>query len=588
MVPEDIQAYNTAIAGFEDAALTEPAPEGAAGHFLILLSEPIGMQLAGQFSLKDWCEHKLTKEQRQFVNTPSNQPIRLKGVAGTGKTQSMAVKCLRDLYADIDSGGDKSVAFLTHSSALAHEIVRGMFFAMDPSERWAQTKTATGHPRLWIGTLYEFAQERLGYEKKGLKPLSLDGRDGREIQRLLIQDAVSAVAKDTHVVCEMFPNCRDLADRITTPAAHTSLIEELMNEFACILDAENIRKGNEKADRYIRSPREQWQMYLPETVHRRVVLEIHDVYQRLLKNEHLLSMDQMIADFSRYLTTHEWTQLREREGFDLIFVDEYHYFTRVEADALHRLFKPRAKHLDRWPLIMAYALKQSTNDAALGGGVERFRNPGVGESVPVELSKVFRSTPQISAFLHDLDGAFPAMNLPDEFTAYAGLSDKKNGESPILLEYQKDINLIDDVFDRAVTLAHALPGGGSQVAVLCLNENLFDRYREASRVKKKSVAVTSREDLRELRYARTRCVFSMPEYVAGLQFDTVFLINVDRADLSDEHVSLGAQRRYISRIYLGASRAENRLIIASSGERGGRSELLKGPLQNGSLIAISS
>jgi hypothetical protein len=146
--------------------------------------------------------------------------------------------------------------------------------------------------------------------------------------------------------------------------------------------------------------------------------------------------------------------------------------------------------------------------------------------------------------------------------------------------------LIDDVFTQASKFAKGLHGGGSQVAVLCSNANLFDSYREAGRIKNMYVAVTSREDIRELRYARTRCVFSMPDYVAGLQFDTVFLINVDSADLSDEHVSLGARRRYVSRIYLGASRAENRLIIASSRERGGPSTILNWPLRSHSLTAV--
>jgi hypothetical protein len=41
-------------------------------------------------------------------------------------------------------------------------------------------------------------------------------------------------------------------------------------------------------------------------------------------------MDQMIADFNRYLLTHEWRQLREKLGYDLVFIDEFHYFNRAE------------------------------------------------------------------------------------------------------------------------------------------------------------------------------------------------------------------------------------------------------------------
>ncbi|WP_206215730.1 hypothetical protein, partial [Pseudomonas viridiflava] len=71
----------------------------------------------------------MSQEQLRFVNQPLDRPVRLRGAAGTGKTQAMAVKFLRDLYDDVDIGGDKVFAFITHSSALAHEVIRGMFYS---------------------------------------------------------------------------------------------------------------------------------------------------------------------------------------------------------------------------------------------------------------------------------------------------------------------------------------------------------------------------------------------------------------------------------------------------------------------------
>ena len=231
---------------------------------------------------------------------------------------------------------------------------------------------------------------------------------------------------------------------------------------------------------------------------------------------------------------------------------------------------------------MAYDLKQSTSDGALGGGLEKFRNPGVGESSAVELRQNYRSTPQIAAFLEDLDGSFPAMDLEGEYNAYSSVSQQDSGDIPELRIFNSDTELLDKTFDAAVEAGRTI--GGRNVAVLCLNEDLFDKYLSASRIQGKYVAITTREDLKELQRARGRCVFSMPEYVAGLQFDTVFLLHADQADLAQEHLSQGARRRYVSRVYLGASRAQRRLVIASSKGRGGRSEILKGPLQNQRLI----
>lgn len=583
-VPVDNALYQRAIEGICDALLTPPPVAPPVGNFGVLLSEPLGVRLASAGTLQEWYEQRLNREQRAFVDQPHDRPVRLRGTAGTGKTQSMVVKCLRDLYADAD--GDKTIAFLTHSSALAHTAVRGMLHALDPTERWTSLKTPSGQPKLWIGTIYELAQEKLGYEKKGLRPLSLDGRDGREYQRVLIEQAIGQVLQNPRIVLDLFSGCPDFQERLKNRAEDTSLIDELMNEFACVLDLEAIKKDTQEAHRYARGYRELWQMVLPSEAHRRVVLEIHDIYRALLRSEKMLSMDQMVADFDGYLGTHEWGALRERDGFDLVFVDEYHYFTRAEAMSLHNLFKTRAQVGGRWPLLMAYDIKQGSNDVAISGGMEKFRNPGVGESVLTELKQVYRSTPQITAFLRDLDASFPAMDLEGEYATYVAESQQDDGETPTLTVYETDIKLVDSVFEQAARMARDIDGGGTQVAVLCLNEALFDKIRVAGRVRDKFVPITTREDLKELRYAKSKCVFSMPEFVAGLQFHTVFLIHADSADY-DEDQGQGTRRRYVSRVYLGASRAARKILLSSSKEHGGPSQLLATPLVNTTLRRVS-
>src|SRR5690606_295229 len=180
--------------------------------------------------------------------------------------------------------------------------------------------------------------------------------------------------------------------------------------------------------------------------------------------------------------------------------------------------------------LMAYDIKQGTNDVAISGGMEKFRNPGVGESVLTELKQVYRSTPQITSFLCDIDASFPAIDLEGEYATYTANSQQEDGETPTLTVYETDINLVDSVFNLAVRMARDIDGGGSQVAVLCLNEELFDKIRGAGRVKDKFVPITTRDDLKELRYAKNKCVFSMPEFVAGMQFHTVILIHANSAD----------------------------------------------------------
>ena len=582
LVAPDNELFARAVSHFEDAALAENPVSPPVGNFGILLSEPLGSQISGTATLQEWLDHKLNPQQLAFVRKSHDQPVRLRGAAGTGKTQAMAIKCVKDLLDDLAGDNTKTFAFLTHSSALAHDVIRGMMAALDPSEKWRTARTKDGQPKLWIGTLYELAEERLSYAQKGLRPLSLDGQEGREYQRILIEDAIKKILASPRIMLDVLEDEPDFQQLLSSPERRTSLIDDLMNEFAGVLDAENIRKGTPEADRYLSGgARETWQMPLQSRAQREAVLEVHDAYRGLLKFERLLSMDQMTADFGRYLTTHEWEQLRETLGFDVIFVDEYHYFSRNESMTLQGIFRSRAGQSGKWPLLMAYDLKQSTSDASLGGGVERFRNPGVGVSAFVDLKENYRSTPEITKLLQDLDASFPAMDLEGEYDTHIAASEQKAGEVPVLKIYERDQDLLDGVFDDAVADARRL--GGRKVAVLCLNDLLFEKYLKAARINGKYVPLTTREDLKGVQYARGRCIFSMPEYVAGLQFDVVYLLHVDQSDLGDEMLSQGARRRYVHRVYLGASRAQNKLMLSASLERGGTSELLVGPLQAKSL-----
>lgn len=584
VVPNE-HTYHKAIVAYEDAALTEVPAVTDGGNLGIVLAQPLGAHLSGAATLEEWYEKRLTTEQRSFVDCEHKAPVRLRGAAGTGKTQAVAIKALRDLYAAEAQGLETRIAVITHSSALAHDVVRGMFYALDPSAKWEKLKTAS----LWTGTLYELAQETLQYERKGLEPLSLDGRDGRNLQKLLIGDALDAAVKNPRLNLGILKNCSGhLQSMIAESQYRTLLIDELANEFACVIEAENIRKGSKEAEKYLNGSREAWQMALPTKEDRSFALEVHELYETDLMQQKFLSMDQMVSDFSRYLVTHEWRQLKERKGFDVVFVDEFHYFNRLEVMTFHNLFRTKAVHSGKAPLFMAYDLKQSPHDTALtaGGksGSAYFKMAAAGKTELVEFKTVFRSTPEIAAFLKALDSSYPALGLEEEWSTYDARSKQDSGEKPILTVYKTDQSLLDGVISAASADIRSNRDGGRQVAVLCLNEHLFDIYKESGRIAGKIVSLTSRDQMSDLKYAKSRCVFSMPEYVAGLQFDVVYLIHADRAELAEESYSAGLHRRVVSRCYLGASRAAKKLIIAASEERGGPSEILQSALSENALI----
>jgi len=127
--------------------------------------------------------------------------------------------------------------------------------------------------------------------------------------------------------------------------------------------------------------------------------------------------------------------------------------------------------------------------------------------------------------------------------------------------------------------------GPKRVAVLCLNEEMFERYSQAGQFRDDFFVIRDREDISRIRYlGHRKYIFSMPEFVAGEQFDTVLLIHVNEGDVEHGVYGPAAFRRYVSAVYLGASRAERALQIFSSLQRGGHSRLLQPAIDKEMLV----
>ena len=591
-IPDNI--YRTAVDGFNNAlgSLNKNAnnlPPTESGHYGVVFDEFVGKTYGGIVTtIEDWCSSKLTRQQLDFVNAPLSSPIRLRGAAGTGKTQCMTIKCLKELFRAQDHDHPLRVGFITHSSGVAHDVVEGMLCALDPENR----RGALGEGRdLWVGSLYELANEKLEYSNKGIVPLSLDGAGGRIEQEEWLEAYVQECKEDNYFH-SLLPECSErVRQGLTQDPMDDRFRRELANEVACSLDSERVKKTDaEKCQKYIYGDRRAWQMGLPNEADRRAVLEVHDKYARELAKSDYINIDQMIADFLDFLQSYQWSNYRKgTEGFDVIFVDELHCFNGSERMVFHSLIRDASIHSGLVPLFMAYDLKQSTDDRFLGVGAAGrfFSTLAAGKSKLVELTQVFRSTPQITEFLAHLDGSFPALDLEKEWCAYNGDGLQKDGDVPQVRTYQDNYALIDDIVEQAHRYAKQENGNGRNVAVLCMSDSLFGTYAKAGRIASKISVIESNTDLTELRYARNRCVFSMPDSVAGLQFERVYLIHVDKQELDSEDLSLGAQRQLLSRLYLGASRASGHLTLAVSHERGGVPDILESAIRQRVLVDVS-
>jgi hypothetical protein len=196
---------------------------------------------------------------------------------------------------------------------------------------------------------------------------------------------------------------------------------------------------------------------------------------------------------------------------------------------------------------------------------------------------VFRYTPEITALVHRLDESFPTLELGNDWGTLTAESRSLSGPKPTL----RVVEHAARQFDRAATLARnavAVRGSkGSRVAVLTLDSDRFDSYCARSDADREFLVITSREDGEKLRYAGRRFVLSQPEYVAGLQFDTVVLIDVNRDLAHDPEDSGYTLRRFLSELYLGITRAERVLECFSTEDMGGPPAVVAKAAEHGLL-----
>lgn len=552
--------------------------------FGLELTETLSGKYGNSFTLNQWYESKLTSEQRLFVDKSFDEPVRLKGAAGTGKTLALVVKFLRDAYLFEKSGEKKRLLFITHSHATS-QLVLDLILSMDEQGLWG----GFNYVSLKVSSLYDLAQDLLNYNLKNIKPLSTDGNEGRKYQFEIAEEILNNKLKDYRFKVLINKECStQFKDFFLNKNRRKELIFEILNEFSCILDAEKITLGSPLAEKYLTGSREIWQMNLTKKEDREAILELHDDYRTYLRELEVLSMDQMIADLNLYLMSHEWSLICNEQGFDAIFIDELHYFTRPERMIFHELYRnTSSSSTGKIPLFMAYDIKQSTDDTFLYSMITEnagnlVKSTKVGATKLVELTKVFRYTPEIANFLNDIDGSFPALDLPSEWKKLALTTDNKKSTIPTLVTFNKNIELIDSVFKEASRIAKK--DYRKTVAILCINNDLFVKYLNVGRIKELYKPIKSRDEVVRINRLKGKCIFSMPEYVAGLQFDTVYIIHLDKNEVDEETPHCGLYRRFVSRVYLGASRARTTLKISASLERRGPSQILESAIENGSIL----
>jgi hypothetical protein len=296
-----------------------------------------------------------------------------------------------------------------------------------------------------------------------------------------------------------------------------------------------------------------------------VVFRLYSDYMKRLQDRSLITTDQFLSDFLRYLTTHAWNLRRKKDGYDLIFVDEFHLFSPLERQVIHFLTRDSS----RYPRIsIAVDPRQSASETFIGSAFDRTQtsidSPTQGTfsaAEDIEFRSVHRFTPQILRLIQHIDNSYPTFNFGPEWNVELAdvTTDQANGVLPKLVENRSSEGEVRDIF-KAVGDVYQ----DGRIAIAVMSRQKWSRYSQLAsglglnaRPKYAITTITGRSEIEGQNFQKRGVVIGQAEYLAGLQFASVFLVGLPEIDL----LTIGEQTRTLSLLYLAISRAERDVRI---------------------------
>jgi hypothetical protein len=301
-----------------------------------------------------------------------------------------------------------------------------------------------------------------------------------------------------------------------------------------------------------------------------------------LKAAGFLTSDQLVNDYLNYLETFTWNLRRNKEGYDLIFVDELHLFNEQERLVLHYL----TRSADDYPrMFMALDPRQAPSEVYVGFQMTRIASGQsgaadefLGQVTALDLSTVHRFTPEILALVRHIHNSYPALDLgPDwEVDTESIESSAPHGDRPLLVVHRTREDEIRGVLQRARELS-TKASAKERVSVILLDPLALSSFQRAANDVAGFCVIQSRDEVDTLRYEKRSIVLSAAEYVGGLQFDYVVVAGFP--DAPQGVANLGHQRRrFLSLLYLAVSRSARHVELHVSEGSGGVPELLDSAL----------
>ncbi|MFF2821350.1 UvrD-helicase domain-containing protein [Kitasatospora cineracea] len=534
------------------------------------------------WTYEQWLE-AVSKEQRDFIQVDTDKSIRLRGPAGSGKTLALTMKAIREILSAREEGRSIRVLVATHSWALAAQISDSI-----DSMGLGIVDEIEVFPLLEIAKLIspQYVQDA----SSGFSLIGEDSLSGKQAQLDEIQEVL-----DDFIAGDWITYRESVSESLRTRLDSDSederraLAWDLLIEFGSVIGAAAIFPGAGSDLRYFLLPRASWMLPLSERGDLRVIFEMYTRYWASLDKRSLTTTDQVLADFLIHLSTNNWNRARRVDGYDLVFVDEFHLFSPLERQVLHYLTRDTSVYPR---IFMAVDPRQSPSEAFIGlaadGTLSSSGAPAdddLGDVANFELTTVHRFTPQILELIKHVHREFPTLDLGQEWDIdFAQLeSSQADGPLPRVVAAASRSGEEDDI----ARVVHELYPLG-RMALAVVDSRHWGRYSRLASLLGRSgkfhvSTVTGRSDIDGVGYRRRGLIVGPAEYLAGLQFESVLVAGIP--DMNSSALGANERTRYLSLLYLALSRAQGKVRVFVNEDDGGMPQVLLRAVANGLMEA---
>lgn len=514
----------------------------------------------------------LTEPQRQFVLKDTEGAERLEGAAGTGKTITLVLRCIR-LLKEHDANNDEfHIIFFTHSKAALEHI--NELFSANYNDFASHIEDKTNRPKvsIYITTLQEWCSwQLLGINHiEDTEFIDKDASYSKQIQSEYIREAYEMILKNYGVdfIAKM---CSNEFEEYFTSALTDNKLEAMRHEIAVFIKG----KAKGKKEVYKVFTEEKSGIPLKKESDRTIMYAVYEEYQGLLRQANKYDTDDIVISAYRSISTPILERKREISGFDLCVIDETQLFNLNELSIFHYTNKPKLRN----KIIYAIDKSQAIGDWGISDDdLNAFFQEEFSDTQ--RYNTVFRCSPDIVnlafGILSSGTTLFTTFENPMDYasTTISPIEEKKCLPSTYLL-CKDDTEVVATAIEKAEDYIRQTKCKRHKILICSSTSELHKLLCIYAYDHNKSFEVLlSRSDTNAVKRAEIggKFVFGEIDYVGGLEFDMVIIIGVDKGRVPTEDDSVEIAQNYINyawhnRMYIAITRAKYAILLLGDLQR---------------------